>query len=182
MVTQQTVLGQSPTFGDRKSEYGAEPLMERILRQTLADGRFTAVPAARARTMSAIRATGNATTEMRLRYLLVRLGSRGWKIHPPRLIGNPDFFFRRKRVAIFVDGCFWHGCRVCGHLPKTNRAFWRYKIEGNRRRHRFVRRKLLNQGVRSLRIWEHELNEPRRVAAKLERALSSRKTGSTPAQ
>ncbi len=71
--------------------------------------------------------------------------------------GRPDFAFPARRVAVFVYGCFWHGCPRHGTLPKSNARFWREKIARNRERDREVNRELRRRGWRVLRIWEHEL-------------------------
>ena len=73
------------------------------------------------------------------------------------MLGRPDFVFRRLRVAVFVDGCFWHACPVHATRPKNNAAFWRKKLAANQARDRFVTRALRRAGWRVLRIWEHEL-------------------------
>jgi DNA mismatch endonuclease, patch repair protein len=131
--------------------------MERDLRKRLPKGRFLLVPPARSKTMRAIRGSGNRTTEMRLRSALVRLGLRGWLLHPQAVPGHPDLVFPRPKLAIFVDGCFWHGCPTCGHVPKTNRAFWEAKIAGNRRRDVRNAKVLRRRGYSVLRIREHDL-------------------------
>lgn len=71
---------------------------------------------------------------------------------------RPDFVFPRLRVAVFVDGCFWHGCPKHATWPKTRAAFWKAKIEGNRARDRRVNRELRKRGWTVVRVWEHELN------------------------
>src|ERR1035438_7375864 len=81
---------------------------------------FLNTSASRRDNMRAIRSRGNRSTEVRLRGAVVRRGIRGWTLHPKEVFGVPDFFFKNCRVAIFVDGCFWHGCPRCGHVPKTN--------------------------------------------------------------
>lgn len=70
---------------------------------------------------------------------------------------KPDFVFPRLQVAVFVDGCFWHGCPKHATQPKTNRAFWRKKIARNRQRDREVGRALRRMGWRVVRVWEHGL-------------------------
>jgi DNA mismatch endonuclease, patch repair protein len=109
--------------------------------------------------MGAVRGRGNRTTELRLRMALVQAGISGWSHHRGDIPGKPDFFFERARLAIFVDGCFWHGCVKCGHIPKTNQAFWSAKINRNRQRHREVQRSLRVQGIATLRFWEHQLRD-----------------------
>src|SRR5690242_4583024 len=108
--------------------------MESVLRLTLKSRRFTRVPPARSHVMSAIRSSGNRSTELRLRLALVRAGIPGWKLHVTGLPGRPDFFFPRRNLAVFVDGCFWHGCPKCGHLPRTNHLFWKTKISRTKMR------------------------------------------------
>lgn len=63
----------------------------------------------RSQIMAAVRSTGNRTTELRLASILRANGITGWRRHQP-LPGKPDFVFRRERLAVFADGCFWHGC------------------------------------------------------------------------
>ena len=75
------------------------------------------------------------------------------------LPGTPDFVFRKERFAIFIDSCFWHGCKHHHRKPKSNAAYWDPKIEGNRKRDRSRMRSLKNMGWHVERIWEHEVNE-----------------------
>lgn len=131
--------------------------MERGLREKLADGRFNGVSPARSRAMSAIRSKDNTTTERRLRLALVRARIRGWQLNPRHIPGKPDFFFANAKIAIFTDGCFWHGCPMCGHLPLKNSAFWKAKISRNRERDRDKTLQLQSAGYQVLRFWEHEL-------------------------
>jgi len=70
---------------------------------------------------------------------------------------KPDFVFLKSRTAIFVDGCFWHGCPKHATKPANNRAFWQRKLSANKTRDWLVVRKLRTTGWRVLRIWEHEL-------------------------
>jgi DNA mismatch endonuclease (patch repair protein) len=82
---------------------------------------------------------------------------------------RPDFIFPRLRVAVFVDGCFWHGCPKHATQPKTNAKFWRDKIAGNKSRDRRVNSALRKRGWTVVRVWEHELR--RRDETKLLRRL-----------
>jgi DNA mismatch endonuclease (patch repair protein) len=122
--------------------------------------------------MSRIRGTGNKATELRLRQIFRSGDIVGWR-RGVKLPGKPDFVFRGAKLAIFVDGCFWHGCPEHLVWPKTNAAFWRRKITRNRERDREVNRLLRARGWRVLRIWEHELRRSgeRRLLARLRRAL-----------
>jgi len=113
--------------------------------------------AARSGNMRAICSSSNRTTERRLVAFLVQNATKGWKLHPPNMPGNPDLIMPARRVAIFVDGCFWHGCPSCGHIPKTNKAYWRAKIARNKKRDRKSTRELKALGYRVVRIWECQL-------------------------
>lgn len=86
---------------------------------------------------------------------------------------RPDFVFRQQRVAVFVDGCFWHGCPTHGTRPRQNRKFWDAKIARNRERDRLVVRGLRQQGWTVLRLWECALAKKRQAQTlgRLKRAL-----------
>jgi len=121
--------------------------------------------AKRSEVMSRIRGRGNKDTELALAKLLRRHGITGWRRNQP-VFGKPDFVFRQVRLALFVDGCFWHGCPKHATKPANNRAFWRRKLSSNKTRDRLVTRTLRKTGWRVLRLWEHELakkNETRLV-------------------
>jgi len=107
--------------------------------------------------MGAIRGKGNRTTESRFRAMLIRAGLRGWTMQTKEIEGKPDFYFRDGKVAVFIDGCFWHGCPRCGHVPRVNRPFWKAKIARNQRRDRDTDAHLAELGITTVRFWEHEL-------------------------
>jgi DNA G:T-mismatch repair endonuclease len=98
-------------------------------------------------------------------------GSAAFVPAPTPLRVRPDFVFPKLRIAVFVDGCFWHGCPLHATRPKQNAQFWREKIAANRARDRLVTRRLRARGWRVLRIWEHELTKrhERRLLARLAR-------------
>jgi len=123
--------------------------------------------------MSRIQGKGNEGTEGRLARLMRAEGIRGWRRHLP-IPGRPDFSFRRRKVAVFVDGCFWHGCPRCFRLPKQNRAFWKAKIEGNRKRDRSVNVRLRRLGWKVVRIRECKLKKPERVVGRVAEAIGYR--------
>ena len=104
--------------------------------------------AKRSEVMASVRSKGNRSTEWRLRARLVSAGVSGWRMH---------VVFPTQRVAIFIDGCFWHGCKKCRSIPASNREFWLNKIEGNRKRDKKVTRMLKKAGWTVLRFWEHEM-------------------------
>jgi len=131
--------------------------VRKSLIEHLPNGAFAAVPVARSKCMSAIRGRRNKTTELALRMALVRNHISGFKLHASTLFGKPDFLFSNEGLVVFVDGCFWHGCPICGHYPITRRSFWEAKINGNIARDKEVDRFLTRQGYIVLRIWEHSL-------------------------
>ena len=115
--------------------------------------------------MAKVRAKKNRSTEMRVAAYLIRRGLRGWRRQAADVPGRPDFVFVEERVAVFVDGCFWHGCRHCRrNVPHSRRSFWKAKIESNRRRDRKVERSLRSHGYAVVRIWEHALGDERWMA------------------
>jgi DNA mismatch endonuclease (patch repair protein) len=131
-------------------------------------------PEQRSRNMAAIRARGNRTTEQALRYRLVRAGIGGWTLHSARLPGRPDFVFRRRRLVIFVDGCYWHGCPKCYRPPETNTGYWSEKFKRNKSRDRRVTAALRRSGWRVLRVWEHEVEKsPDKVVEKIKVLLTA---------
>jgi DNA mismatch endonuclease (patch repair protein) len=114
----------------------------------------------RSEIMATVRSRGNRSTEWKIRAILIQSGIRGWRLHYQGLSGRPDFTFIREKIAIFVDGCFWHGCPKCGRIPKSNPDFWRTKILRNTVRDRRCRAQLRSSGWRVLRLWEHDLQNP----------------------
>ena len=128
--------------------------------------------AKRSQVMAAVRSKGNKATELKLASIFRAAGITGWRRHQP-LPGRPDFIFRRQRLAIFVDGCFWHGCRWHCRMPKSHKSFWNSKINRNKTRDRIVVRMLRKEGWRVLRLWEHALRDPLRIVNKLQAKLAS---------
>ena len=110
----------------------------------------------RSEVMSRIRGRGNKGTELALAGLFRKHRVTGWQRNQP-VFGKPDFIFRAARVAVFVDGCFWHACQKHSNTPESNRAFWQKKLNGNKARDREVNRILRREGWRVVRVWEHEL-------------------------
>ncbi len=78
------------------------------------------------------------------------------KMHP-KMFGSPDMLIGDTKTAVFLDGCFWHGCPKCYIEPKTNRAYWIPKIRRNISRDREVKKRLKKEGYKIVRIWEHEI-------------------------
>lgn len=148
--------------------------MESQLRKTLPKGVFNTTPQ-RSALMGKIRGGHNRSTEARLRYALVGSGVSGWTMHA-NLPGRPDFYFSKHRLAIFVDGCFWHGCPKCGHIPNSHSLFWRTKFERNRLRAARSDAKLRAMKISARHIRECDLRRDlSTVVAKLSKALLARK-------
>lgn len=159
----------------------------------------------RSEVMSKIKGKGNKTTELALIELMRADHIIGWRRQRPILLkvvaGRsksssemekrvesiqhhqtnkkarvvPDFVFPKLHMAIFVDGCFWHGCPAHSSLPKTRPEFWAEKIAANKRRDKYVTFILKKQGWKVLRIWEHSLthNNMPMLSRRLRKALSS---------
>jgi len=126
--------------------------------------------AKRSAVMSRIRGHGNKDTELALIRVFRDHGITGWR-RRQTIFGKPDFVFQKQRVAVFVDGCFWHGCPQHTTKPRNNAAFWRNKFAANKARDQVVTYTLRRAGWRVLRIWEHELARKNagRLAARIRR-------------
>jgi DNA mismatch endonuclease (patch repair protein) len=122
--------------------------------------------------MSRVRSRGNKDTEVALAKLFRRNKITGWRRNQ-KVFEKPDFVFPKIRLALFVDGCFWHGCPKHGTQPKGNRAFWKNKFARNKARDVLVTRTLRSAKWRVLRIWEHELARKReaRLIKRIQRFL-----------
>lgn len=110
----------------------------------------------RSKAMRAVKARGTKPEKI-VFSMLAGLGIRGWKKNAGSVKGKPDVVFPRERLAVFIDGCFWHGCPKCKKpLPQTNMHYWMQKIEKNVQRFRTISRLLRVEGWHVVRIWEHE--------------------------
>jgi DNA mismatch endonuclease (patch repair protein) len=128
----------------------------------------------RSRVMSAIRSKHNKSTEAALSAIFRAYRITGWR-RQIRLPGSPDFTFPRRKLVVFVDGCFWHDCPWHGHKPHSNRAFWRRKLVRNKARDRRVTKELRRAGWCVVRFWEHQFKEPERIVTKLKLMLRKHK-------
>ena len=122
--------------------------------------------------MAAIKSKGNKATELKLVGIFHQNKIVGWRRNL-QLFGNPDFAFPKRRLAVFVDGCFWHGCRKHFRKPSDNREYWHKKILRNQKRDKLVTKNLRNAGWRVLRVWEHSLKTPGLVAKRIKSLLSA---------
>lgn len=116
----------------------------------------------------------NTGPELVVRKMLHRLGYR-YRLHRRDLPGSPDIVFPRPKLAIFVNGCFWHGhnCRY-GRLPKSKLRYWRPKIKANRTRDVLKRRELRKQGWDFLVVWQCELRKPEKALDSMVQFLRER--------
>lgn len=97
--------------------------------------------------------------------------------HVSGLPGTPDIVFRNKKLVVFLDSCFWHGCRWHGTMPSSNRAFWSEKLSANKRRDKIANREYAKMGWRVLRFWEHQIKKDRlKIVAQIKEALSEKGT------
>lgn len=107
--------------------------------------------------MSAIRSGGTRPERVLGDLLRQTFPRRKIVERPAHLPGKPDYYLPGLRLAIFADGCFWHGCPKHGRTPGDNAAYWGPKLERNRKRDREATRSLRELGICSVRIWEHDL-------------------------
>jgi len=108
----------------------------------------------RSNIMSKIRSK-NTTPELKLKEAL-----KGTRLrYQPKMDGKPDFASKKKKIAVFVDGCFWHKCPKCYRPPKTNKKYWIPKIERNVERDKQITNELEELGWTAMRFWEHEVLE-----------------------
>jgi DNA mismatch endonuclease (patch repair protein) len=120
----------------------------------------------RSRIMRSNKSRGNLSTELALIGLMRSARISGWR-RGVSLTGRPDFVFKHERIAVFVDGCYWHGCK-CRRLPTGNRKYWEEKFQANQARDRRVTRELQAQGWTVVRFWEHQLKkDPQRVVKRI---------------
>ena len=143
-------------------------------------------PSKRSQVMSGIRGQGNRSTELAMVELLRGARITGWRRHiemRPRLteedrelaikqkfgrvLTRPDFVFRPRKLALFVDGCFWHGCPLHSTAPAQNAEFWSTKLAGNVRRDGLQTRALEAAGWKVFRVWEHELRDRKTLTSRL---------------
>ncbi len=121
--------------------------------------------------MSRIRGSGNKDTEIALVTIFRKYKIIGWR-RRQKVFGKPDFVFWNQRVAIFVDGCFWHQCPLHSSIPKQNQEFWQKKLQLNTIRDQKVNNYLKEKGWTVIRIWEHELKNEEYVCNLVKSALN----------
>ena len=130
----------------------------------------------RSKIMSAIRSK-NTKPELALRKALWSKGLR-YRIHFGK--EKIDIAFPTEKLAIFVDGCFWHGCPTHSHIPKTNKSYWIPKLRKNQQRDLLKNERLLNRGWEIIRIWDHELKDLEKIIQKIQLILQKTMNVSMP--
>jgi DNA mismatch endonuclease (patch repair protein) len=138
--------------------------------------KYVAPSAARSQNMAAVKRS-NTAPEIQLRRALHAAGFRYRTDYPIRLGGRlirPDIAFTRSRVAVFIDGCFWHSCPLHGQIPATNTEFWATKLEANAERDRRQNQLLTDAGWLVVRLWEHDSVDVGATAVMV--AVASRKS------
>lgn len=116
-------------------------------------------PQDRQKTMRAVKSKGTSL-ERSLCSMLAGMHLAGWRQNADDILGKPDVVFDTEQVAIFVDGCFWHGCPLCKRkLPVANHLYWTQKIQRNVERAQTCNLKLADAGWKVIRIWEHQLRD-----------------------
>lgn len=133
-------------------------------------------PSEKTRARMMAQAKRDTSPELTLRRALHRRGLRYRVDVSPagRVRGRADVVFPREKIAIYVDGCFWHQCPEHGSMPRSNRAWWRAKLEENVARDRRVDQQLTAAGWLVLRVWEHE--DPEEAADRIERHVRDRRS------
>jgi DNA mismatch endonuclease (patch repair protein) len=106
--------------------------------------------------MSRVRSSNNKSTEIKFKMAMVRAGVKHWRIRP-KMQFSPDFIFEQNKIAIFTDGCFWHGCSLCKKKSSSNKEYWADKILKNKARDRKASKELKRSGWIVLRFWEHQI-------------------------
>lgn len=146
----------------------------RMLQSAMKSYVFKNVPPKRSKIMRSIRSE-NTSLELRLRRALFARGLR-YRLHRRSLPGKPDIVFPRHKLAIFCDSEFWHGKDLKSRIDRirSNRSYWKAKIEGNRKRDKQVNKRLRDLGWRVLRFWEHDiLTNLQRVIKTIENEVDS---------
>jgi DNA mismatch endonuclease (patch repair protein) len=117
----------------------------------------------------------NTKPEIAVRSFLHRLGFR-FRLHNKKLPGTPDMVLAKYKTAIFVNGCFWHGCPHCKHatIPKSHRSYWQSKLLRNKNRDKANIRALNTKGWETVTLWECELRDKQQILKAIGNLLKSR--------
>lgn len=110
----------------------------------------------RSEIMSRVKSNNNTSTELQVIKLFKDHKIKGWR-RKYKIKGKPDIVFLNKKIAIFIDGCFWHGCQKHCRIPETNQDYWKKKIKNNFERDILINEYLRKIGWKVIRIWEHDV-------------------------
>jgi len=117
----------------------------------------------RSRTMRCVPSQNTSAEQLILK--AIKLASiKGWRRNYNGLLGRPDIVFPKRKISIFIDGCFWHGCAKCSRKPTSNLTYWRAKILRNRVRDRRNNQLLRKRGWTVIRIWEHDIKSEKKIS------------------
>jgi DNA mismatch endonuclease (patch repair protein) len=124
----------------------------------------------RSKIMSAIKGK-DSRIEINFRKALCRIGTK-YRKNAKNHFGKPDILFKKYKTVVFIDSCFWHGCRYHGKLPKLHRSFWKNKIERNKQRDKEVKDHYKKRGWKIIRFWEHQIKkDPQKAIMKIKKVL-----------
>ncbi len=101
----------------------------------------------------------NTKIETIFRKYIWEKGVKGYRVNNRKITGKPDLFFGQQKLAVFIDGCFWHKCPECFSPPTGNFGFWDEKLTGNVNRDKEVNKLLKGKDIRVIRFWEHEVEK-----------------------
>ena len=101
----------------------------------------------------------NTKIENIFRKYIWRQGIKGYRVNNSKVIGKPDLFFGSRKLAVFIDGCFWHKCPECFSPPVSNFGFWDEKLTRNVNRDKEVNKLLKEKDIKVVRFWEHEVEK-----------------------
>lgn len=131
-------------------------------------------PEDRRKTMQAVKGKGTRL-EKRLWAMLAGMRLNGWEKNPETITGKPDVVFPSQQIAVFIDGCFWHGCPHCQRkLPVTNHEYWEKKIKRNIALAQIHNEQLEQEGWTVIRIWEHEMADTAKIRKRIRKALEGK--------
>jgi DNA mismatch endonuclease (patch repair protein) len=116
--------------------------------------------------MKSVKSSKNKSTELRLISIFNELQIKGWRRNY-KIKGKPDFVFQKARIAVFADGCFWHGHNCRNTTPKDNDNYWSAKISRNKKRDQDITKYLEQKGWKIIRIWECELQNKNKTNIEL---------------
>lgn len=101
----------------------------------------------------------DTTIELLFRKYIWSKGLRGYRTDYKNIPGRPDIYFIKKKIAVFIDGCYWHKCPKCFVRPKSHNNYWDNKIENNVKRDKKYNKLLKKKGITVIRFWEHQVKD-----------------------